>query len=159
MDDRLHRPPQSADPASAALAGGPTLILYDGLCGLCDRLVAFTLKRDREAMFRFAPLQSVRAREILRSHGADPDELDTLYLVEKVATPDETLYLRSAAVLRVLHGLGQPWRILSALRVVPTTILDLAYRVVARSRYRIFGRFDRCRLPDEASADRFISLE
>ena len=140
------------------------ILLYDGVCGLCNRLVQFILLRDRNATFRFASLQSGLAARILTRHNADPRDLDTVYVVinpEAGAPTDagERLLARSDAVLFVLQKLGGMWAIPGfLLRLVPRPIRDWAYGQVARNRYRIFGRYDACPLPNAKNRDRFLDV-
>jgi predicted DCC family thiol-disulfide oxidoreductase YuxK len=138
------------------LAGDMPLILYDGVCGLCNRLNRFVLARDPAGRFRFAALQSSLAREILTRHGRDPRDLDTLYLVLGRGRPDERLLRKSDAALWILRALGGPWRATAALGLVPRALRDLGYDVVARTRYRLFGRYDACPLPDPRHRARFL---
>jgi predicted DCC family thiol-disulfide oxidoreductase YuxK len=132
------------------------IILYDGVCGLCHRLNRFVLARDAAGRFRFAALQSPLAGEILARHGRDPRDLDTLYLVLGHGQADERLLRKSDAALWILRELGGPWRAAPALRVVPRRLRDLGYDLVARSRYRVFGRYDTCPLPDPRHRGRFL---
>jgi predicted DCC family thiol-disulfide oxidoreductase YuxK len=133
------------------------ILLYDGVCGLCNRFVQFVLRRDRDAIFRFASLQSSFAGRILSRHGVNPCDLDTVYVVLNHELPDEYLLSRSDAVLEVLGQLRGPWRALaSALRFVPRFLRDPAYNAVARYRYRIFGRSGVCTLPRDADHIRFL---
>jgi len=138
------------------MAGGaPEIVLYDGVCGLCNGLVRFVLPRDRARRFRFAALQSRAAAEILARHGKDPRALDTMY----VAVPGgggERLLERSRAVLHVLRALGAPWSAGAVVAPLPTALLDAAYGLVARQRYRLFGRAEACLLPRPEWRDRFI---
>ena len=138
-----------------ATADGP-IILYDGVCGLCNRLTRFVLARDRPGRFRFAALQSAFASEILARHGRDPRDLDTLYLVIAHGRPEERLLQKSDAALWILRELGGPWRAAGALRVVPRWVRDLGYDLVARIRYRLFGRYDSCPLPEPRHRARFL---
>src|SRR5262249_53973400 len=119
--------------APGAGAGHP-IILYDGVCGLCNRLNRFVLARDPAGPFRFAALQSPLAAEILGRHGRDPRDLDTLYLVLASGQPDERLLEKSEAALWILRELGGGWRAAGLLRVVPRRVRDLGYDLVARTR-------------------------
>lgn len=134
----------------------PYLILYDGVCGLCNRLNRFVLARDREDRFRFAPLQGRVAREVLAKHGKDPTDLDTFYLVADWRSPGERLLWRGRAALRVLRELGGIWGVARVFGLLPTVLLDLGYRIVARSRYRIFGRYDVCPIPRPEHLAKFL---
>jgi predicted DCC family thiol-disulfide oxidoreductase YuxK len=133
------------------------VILYDGLCGLCNRLNRFVIRRDGERLFRFASLQSGFAAESLSRYGKDPRDLDTLYVLSDYGTPSESVFSRSDAVLFILRQLGGVWRLAGALGWLPTSWLDLGYRWVARHRYRIFGRYDACPIPKPEDRERFIA--
>ena len=134
-----------------------TVVFFDGVCGLCDRLVRFLLPRDRRGVLRFAPLQGDLARQTLRKHGLDPADLDSVVVVSNWSLPDERAFTRSRAVLLTLDALDGGWRVVAQVaQVVPLPLADAAYRLVARSRYRIFGRFDACQLPKPEWRDRFI---
>jgi len=142
---------------------GP-ILLYDGVCGLCNRLVQFVLQRDRSEVFRFASLQSPFAARILARHNASPADLDTVYVVTnhdpaKEDQPEESVLLRSDAVLFIFKRLGGIWGpTASILRAVPGPVRDWAYQVVARNRYRIFGRYETCPLPDARHRHLFLDL-
>ncbi len=149
----------SDSPAGARTVAANPIILYDGVCALCNRINQFTLKRDKQGVFRFAALQSTFAREILLRHGADPDELDTFYVVTNHGETSERLRNRSRAALFVLRTLGGFWRVLSVIGILPTFLLDLGYRLIANNRYRLFGKHDQCVLPDPKWEDRFIAAK
>jgi predicted DCC family thiol-disulfide oxidoreductase YuxK len=133
------------------------IILYDGVCGLCNRFVQFVLRRDKKAFFRFASLQSRFAREVLARHGANTENLDTVCVVGNRGEAGEFLLSRSEAVAFVLRELGGFWRLVgSLLRIIPRLVRDGFYKLVARHRYRIFGRYESCPLPDAATRARFL---
>ena len=130
------------------------VLLYDGVCGLCNRLVQFVLKRDRRAHFRFAWLQSDYAARILKPQGLDPQDLNTLYVVEEAG---ERVTARSDAVIFTLLELGGWWRVAAAaLRIVPKPLREWGYAALARHRYRIFGQHASCTLPEKQYQDRFL---
>ena len=133
-------------------------MLYDGVCGLCNRFVSFVLPRDRAGHVRFAPLQGRFAAEVLGRHGVAAPEGDpeTIVLVESPGAPDERLSFRSTAALRVAGWLDGPWSWLRLLRIVPRGLRDWAYDRVARNRYRIFGKLDACPVPTRESRGRFL---
>lgn len=132
-----------------------SVILFDGVCTLCGRGVAFVIARDPRARFRFGSLQSEAARQRLAAHGVaavrdgDPD---TIVLIE-----DGRVYERSSAVVRILRGLRAPWPAVAAMvSVVPRGLRDALYAAIARWRYRWFGRRDACMVPAPEVRDRFI---
>ena len=135
------------------------IILYDGVCGLCNRLVQFVLKRDRDDRFRFAALQSNFARALLQQHHCDPEDLDTLYLALDYGQPNERLLSRndaSAAVLKELGGIWKCWG--GLLKSFPRPIRNWQYNLIARNRYRLFGKFDFCPVPDPKQRHKFLDL-
>lgn len=134
------------------------LILYDGNCGLCDRFVQFVLRRDQADRFQFAPLQSDLAKEILRRHGKDDGRLDTVVLVQERGTQVERIETKGRAALTVMSHLGKGWPVLASLRVLPTVLLNFGYDIVAKNRFRFFGRLDQCRLPTPAERSKFLGL-
>ncbi len=135
------------------------IVLYDGVCALCNRFVQFVLRRDHNAVFRFASLQSAFAAPILTRHGASPTDLDTVYVVVNHELPDEYVLSRSEAILFVLRDLAGPWRALaSLLQLMPKSLRDAVYNAVARRRYRIFGRYEVCMLPPDQDRGRFLDL-
>jgi predicted DCC family thiol-disulfide oxidoreductase YuxK len=126
----------------------PAVILYDGVCGFCDRTVRFVLQRDRDArLFRFAPLQSAYAGDVLARHGRNAQDLDTVSLVLDPDAPTERVLVKSDAVCAIFDRLGGVWRIAALARWLPRRIRDTAYDAFASRRYRWFGRFDECPLP------------
>jgi predicted DCC family thiol-disulfide oxidoreductase YuxK len=132
------------------------LVLYDGVCGLCNRLLQFVLRHDRRGVFHFAALQSAAGRSWAERAGADPDELLTFYVLPHYRSGEVRPVSRSTAVLFVAGTLGWPWKGACALRVLPAPIRDALYGVVARTRYRIFGRYDACPVPPPEFRSRFI---
>lgn len=135
------------------------IILYDGVCGLCNRGVKFLLKRDKRGRLQFASLQSDFAAKVLGRHGINPKDLDSVHVVVNYGRPDEQIFGRSDAVLRSWDELGGAWKLLAAIsRIVPRAVRDLAYRFVATNRYRVFGKFETCMLPDPSQRSRFLDI-
>ena len=128
------------------------LVLYDGVCGLCDRFVQSLLKRDKKQIFRFAPLQGETAGTVRLQHPQLPETLSTVAYLK-----NGTLLLRSRAVFAIWKELGGGWRFLAGFRFLPAFLTDLVYRLVAASRYKIWGKMDQCQIPEHADADRFLS--
>jgi len=121
------------------------VLLYDGLCGFCDRTVLFIVARDPGGTMRFAPLQGDYARKVLHEHPWLRD-VDSLILVDSAAGHVPPL-VRSDAILAIANYLGWPWRTAVVFRPVPRFLRDWAYDLFARHRYRLFGRYDACPVP------------
>ena len=132
------------------------LVLYDGVCGLCSRLVQFLLAHDHREVFKFASLQSPTGRALVKRWGGDPQDLTTFYAIAKYGSSDARVFTKSRASLFVAGELGWPWKALRALRLLPTSVLDGLYDLVARHRYRIFGRSEECLVPAQNVRDRFV---
>jgi predicted DCC family thiol-disulfide oxidoreductase YuxK len=128
------------------------LVFYDGLCGLCDRTVQFLLRRDPAQRLKFAPLQGETARQRTDL----PSELRSMVFIAQPGTAQEKIYFRSEAALRLLDHVGGWWRIVSWLRLLPRPVRDWGYDVIARRRYRWFGKFDSCRVPAPEFRERFL---
>jgi len=133
------------------------IVFYDGVCGLCNRLIQFLLKRDRNDRLRFASLQSEFAANVLTRHGIDPKDLDTLHVVENYEEAGERVLNRSDAVLRATGELGGLWSLAAiAGSIIPRPLRDLFYRFVARNRYRVFGKSETCMLPEPRHRAKFL---
>jgi predicted DCC family thiol-disulfide oxidoreductase YuxK len=126
------------------------IVLFDGVCNLCNAIVRFVVARDPHAHFQFAPLTSDTAGRALQ--GVPPPGPETVVLVE-----DGRLYTRSDAALRIARRLTFPWPLAYGLIVVPKGLRDWLYDLVARHRYRWFGRRDSCPIPSPSIRDRFLS--
>ena len=133
------------------------IVFYDGVCGLCNRLVQFLLKRDRHDRLRFASLQSEFAASLLKRHGLDARDLDTVYLVLHCKSGERVL-ARSDAILYLLRQLGGVWGIAGLGRVLPKWVRDGIYKIIAGNRYRVFGRYDNCLLPEEKHRHKFLDV-
>ena len=128
------------------------VVLYDGECGLCHRSIKFILSHEADHDLMFAPLQGEVAAELRTRHPNIPANVDTVVLVA-----DGRAYLRSKAFLHLARHLRAPWRWIYAVRWFPGFILDLAYRVIAKIRYRVWGKVDACELPSPEQRTRFLS--
>jgi len=136
------------------------VILYDGVCGFCNRTVQFILKRDSKNHFRFATLQSEFARTILQKHGLTTESLDTLYLIQHNGQPTERILDRSTAVIAIYRELGTFWRVIASIyAILPKPIRDWGYNLIARNRYRIFGKYDTCPLPKASDRHKFLRAD
>lgn len=127
------------------------VVLFDGVCNLCNGVVGFLIPRDPDGRLRFAPLQSEAGQTLLVRHDIPTDELDTLVLVE-----GGRAYTKSTAAIRIAERLGWPYRAARIARILPVCVRDRLYDVVADNRYDWFGRKDRCMVPDEDVSDRFL---
>jgi predicted DCC family thiol-disulfide oxidoreductase YuxK len=137
-------------------AHGLHLVLYDGVCGLCSRLVQFLLSHDRRAAFDFASLQSGTGRAMVARSGGNPDELHSFYIVANYRTAAARAMTKSRAALFVAGELGWPWKLACLLRAIPSRVLDRGYDLIARHRYRVFGRSDQCLVPRWEFRNRFV---
>ena len=128
-----------------------SVVLFDGVCNLCNGFVQFVVARDPHARFRFAALSSDAAQSLLRESGVRLPIPDSMALVE-----DGRVYLRSDAPLRIARGLTFPWPLAAAFLVVPRFVRDGVYNLIAARRYRWFGRKDVCMVPTAELRSRFL---
>ena len=135
------------------------IVFYDGICGLCNRLVQFLLKRDKHDRLRFASLQSDFASTVLGHHGIDPKDLDTVHVVENYQQTDERVFNRSDAILPASQELGGVWALGAKLGSwVPRPLRDRFYIFVANNRYRVFGKYETCMLPEPQHRAKFLDM-
>jgi predicted DCC family thiol-disulfide oxidoreductase YuxK len=127
------------------------IVLYDGTCGLCHKSVKWILRHERDRELHFAPLQGATAQALRVKHAQIPEVLETVVLVD-----GERVWLRSKAFLHLARHLRAPWSLLYRVRWLPAFLLDLGYRIVAKIRYRIWGRADACELPSPDQRARFL---
>lgn len=135
--------------------GGPVL-LYDGVCGFCNKSVRTVLRSDRRGTMRFAALQSEYARGLIERHPSLAGVDSVVYVEPGGRGRPERVHVRSEAALRVAAYLGGPWKILLAARLVPRPLRDRLYDLFARRRYRLFGKQDTCMLPPPEARKRFL---
>lgn len=127
------------------------LVLFDGVCNLCNGSVRFLLRRDRRKRFRFAALQSATGQAALRQHSLSATQFATIVVIENGRAHTE-----SSAALLLAQRLPWPWPLLAAFTIVPRPLRDAVYAWVSRNRYRWFGRRESCMLPSPEFADRFL---
>lgn len=143
----------AAPPTVSVSATPRRVLLFDGECGLCQALVRFLLRRDRRrGRLWFAPLQGETAQAFLRSRDLPTTDFDTAVYVPDWAGRRATVLVRTDAVLGALADLGGAWRAVTWCRVVPRSWRDAAYRLVARTRYRLFGTYRPRAVPPEGQA-------
>ncbi|MFP4089923.1 MAG: thiol-disulfide oxidoreductase DCC family protein [Cyclobacteriaceae bacterium] len=129
------------------------IILFDGVCNLCNGAVNFIIDRDPKAKFRFASLQSATGQEYLRQHQLPVHELKSLVLVS-----GNKSYLRSTAALRIARELSGAWPLFYLFIVIPAPVRNLLYDLIAKYRYRLFGKSDTCRYPSADLKSRFLEV-
>ena len=134
------------------------MLLYDGTCGLCNGVVRLMLRNDPAGRMRFAPLQSAPAQEYLRTQGLPTDNFDSMVFVPdwRNRTPGAYL-LRTDGALAAFGQLSGGLRWMSGFRVVPRFLRDFVYRVIARTRFAIFGEYRMAPLPDPSWDKRFLA--
>jgi len=140
----------SEDSSRPATTDRPVL-LFDGVCNLCNGLVQWVIERDSEGRFRFSALQSDAGQRLLEAHALPTEDFDTFVLVD-----GENYYTKSTAALRVLKGLGLPYSALYPAVVLPRFVRDRIYDFVADHRYGWFGKRESCMVPDESLESRFL---
>lgn len=127
------------------------IILFDGVCNLCNGVVAFVIKRDKKALFRFAAIQSRAGQTLLKRYAVDSSRLLTLYYLR-----DGRCLQKSAAVLYILKDLGGIWQCFFPLIYLPSCLRDAVYLFISRHRYRWFGKRDACVASTPEIRERFI---
>ncbi len=128
------------------------IILFDGVCNFCNASVNFVIRRDKHDRFRFAPLQSATGQALQEQYQLNPAALDTFILVE-----NGRAYGKSTAALKVARGLGFPVNLAYGLMIIPRFLRDVVYSLVARNRYKWFGKKETCMVPDENVRRKFIN--
>jgi predicted DCC family thiol-disulfide oxidoreductase YuxK len=128
-----------------------SLILFDGVCNLCNGAVRFIIKRDHKNRFRFASLQSPTGQLYIKHYSIRDGDLYSIVLIEKGKSYD-----RSAAMLEIVKHLSGLWPVFYIFKIVPFFIRDAFYRFVAKNRYRLFGRMDECMIPTAELRARFL---
>jgi predicted DCC family thiol-disulfide oxidoreductase YuxK len=139
------------DPAVPKFPDDRPIIVFDGYCALCSGWVSFIMRHDHHAIYRLLPAQSPIGRALYVHHGLDPRDYETYILLQ-----DGVAWFKSEATIRMTQGLGFPWSLAGAFRVVPRSWRDRLYALVARNRFRILGRRASCYRPDPRQQDRFL---
>jgi predicted DCC family thiol-disulfide oxidoreductase YuxK len=127
------------------------IVLFDGVCNLCNGLVRFLIKRDREAIFKFTSLQSEVGQQWLIKFGLAKNEFESFVLIR-----GDKYYVKSDAALKMLVQLGGFWKTFYVFKLIPRPVRDFIYDRIAKSRYRIFGRRDVCMIPTPELQERFL---
>ena len=127
------------------------IILFDGVCNFCNFWVNFVIKRDKKDLFRFASLQSEKAKELTSKCNIDTLKLDTFILLI-----EDKFYTKSTAALRVCKELSSPIKILFPLIIIPKFFRDFIYNMIAKNRYKFFGKRESCRVPTMEDKLKFL---
>jgi predicted DCC family thiol-disulfide oxidoreductase YuxK len=133
------------------MKGEKKIVLFDGLCNLCSRSVQFILKHDKKNQFLFGSLQGKSAVEYLQKFNIPADTFNSFLLIDQ-----DRLYTRSSAALHMLKDLGNGWKLLYAFILVPKFIRDGIYNIVAKNRYKWFGKKQSCWIPSQQWKEKFL---
>lgn len=129
-----------------------TIVLFDGVCNLCNGVVQFIITQDKAGVFQFASQQSEIGQALLEAHQLPA--MNTVVLIDGVK-----VYTRSDAVLEIMKRLPTPWSWLGGLKIIPNFLRDAVYKLIARYRYNIFGRREACWLPTPELRARFLDAK
>jgi predicted DCC family thiol-disulfide oxidoreductase YuxK len=127
------------------------IILFDGVCNLCNRSIQVIIKNDRKKFFRFASLQGKLGQEVLKKHQLQTDQLHSFILLE-----GDHIYTKSTGALRIFRELGGGWKLLYGFMILPRFIRDAVYNFVSRNRYKWYGKREECMLPTPELKERFL---
>jgi predicted DCC family thiol-disulfide oxidoreductase YuxK len=127
------------------------IILFDGVCNLCNNSVQFIIKRDRKGVFKFSPIQSDAGQALFVEYSIDSAEVDSIVYIK-----DDRYFIQSSAILNILRDIGGIWKLCYLFILVPPFIRDYFYRFIAKSRYSVFGKRDRCMIPSKENENRFL---
>lgn len=119
------------------------LILFDGVCNLCNGAIQFIIKKDTKGIFRFASLQSPLGKQLMAERGIDPKTTDSIILID----PNVAYYVKSTAALKIAKQFNGLYSVLSIFLILPEKLRDLVYDFIARNRYKWFGKKESCMIP------------
>ena len=128
------------------------ILLFDGVCNVCDSSINFIIKRDKEGKYRYASLQSETGQELLKKFNLPTNDFDSFVYVD-----GDSYYTKSSGALKVLKGLGGLWSIFYAFIIIPKPIRDAVYSLIAQNRYKWFGKKDECMIPSPEIRERFYN--
>jgi len=128
-----------------------SIILFDGVCNLCNGAVNFVIKRDTGNVFKFTPLQEKQGVLLLKMHAVDTQKLDSIVLIE-----NEKVYVKSSAALRIARKMSNLWPLFFVLLIIPSFIRDGVYDFIAKNRYKWFGKKEQCMIPTPGSREKFL---
>jgi len=127
------------------------ILLFDGVCNLCNSIVQFTIKRDSKGKFKFASLQSESGQAMLKKLGLPIDDFDSFVFIHQ-----DKYFLKSSAGLHVLKELGGVWKLFYVFIILPKPLRDFIYNIIAKTRYSVFGKRDTCMVPTQDIKHRFL---
>lgn len=127
------------------------ILLFDGVCNLCNGIVQFTIKRDPEGKFKFASLQSESGQTLLKERGLPTNDYDSFVYIK-----GDNYFLKSSAGLHVLRDLGGIWQLFYVFIIFPKPLRDFIYGLIAKTRYKIFGKRETCMIPTPELKERFL---
>ena len=131
--------------------GNNKIILFDGICNLCNGAVLFIIERDSKDVFKFAALQSETGSTLIQEHNIDTEKIDSIVLIDQ-----GKVYVKSSAALRIAKGLNGAWPLLYLFIVIPPFVRNWVYDRIAKNRYHWFGKMDRCMTPSPSLQKKFI---
>ena len=129
------------------------IVIFDGLCNLCNGAVNFIIKRDPKAIFVFTPIQSDLADKLMRDHQIISAEIDTFLLIK-----NGKAHIRTDAALEITKDLSGLWFLFRVFRIIQPSLRDILYRLIAKNRYKLFGKRDECMIPTQEIRERFIGV-
>ncbi|WP_438969387.1 thiol-disulfide oxidoreductase DCC family protein [Nonlabens sp.] len=127
------------------------IVLFDGVCNLCNGAILFIIKRDKKDRFRFAAIESEIGQKLLDKHGIDPNKIDSIVLVS-----GDTAFAKAEAALRISKHLSGLWPLLYSLIIVPKFLTNVVYDFIARNRYKWFGKKESCMIPTPELKSKFL---
>lgn len=127
------------------------IVLFDGVCNFCNFWVNFIIERDVKDSFRFAALQSEKGQELLIKFSLSTRDFDTFILIDR-----DKFYTQSTAALRISRKLKGIWKVFYLLIIIPKPVRDFVYKIVAKNRYKFFGKREACRVPTEEERRKFL---
>jgi predicted DCC family thiol-disulfide oxidoreductase YuxK len=133
------------------LQNHPYILIFDGVCNLCNGMVQFFIKNDKQKKLRFASLQSEFGQQVLKQNGLNIDQFDTFIFIE-----NDILYTKSDAGLKVFRTLGGIWRFMYVFILLPKFFRDWVYSLIAKNRYKLFGKQESCWIPTPELKSRFL---
>lgn len=129
------------------------VVIFDGICNVCNGAVNFVIKRDPQGKFAFTPMQTELARELTDKFGLHTEGMDTFILIKEGRG-----YVFSTAALEISRDLSGYWYLFNVFRIIPAPIRDFFYKLFARNRYRLFGKRDQCMVPSAEVRSRFVGI-